>query len=173
MENWTDLYVELSEKINEKMPEVLWVDLWHNQVNFLSAEHPFRTPAIFLRFRSLGTKDQGQKQQEVNLQVDFYLYFETYLDTFHGAYNQAGALDFLKTMESIHGHFHGTTGNNYSSMRRVGFNDEETGGAGNLYKITFTCIVQDASAVKYYEETENVKFEILKENEDESFVIPG
>ena len=75
MENWTDLYLELANKIKETMPEVLWVDLWHNQVNFLSSEHPFRTPAIFLRFRSLGTKDQGQKQQEVNLQVDFYLYF--------------------------------------------------------------------------------------------------
>lgn len=170
MENWPDLYVEIATKINTDITEVLWVDLWKNQVNFLTSEHPFRTPAVFLRFRSLGTKDLGEKQQEVNLQVDFYIYYETFLDTFSGAYNQEGALEFLKIMEKIHGNFHGTAGENYSAMRRVGFNDEESSGAGNLYKISFTCLTQDTSAMKYYEETTDINLEVLKEEDD--FVIP-
>lgn len=33
MENWQDLYKELAEKITDKMPEISWVDLWHNQVS--------------------------------------------------------------------------------------------------------------------------------------------
>ncbi|WP_313214224.1 hypothetical protein [Soonwooa sp.] len=173
MENWKDLYKELSEKVNQTITGIKWIDLWSNQVNFLTAEHPFQTPALFMSFRTLQTNDMGEKQQEVNLQIDFYLYYETFLDTYHGAYNQNTALEFLDLMEAIHGGFHGTTGDNYSAMRRIGFNPEDTGGAGNLYRITFTCLLQDSSAAKYYEESENVNFEILKENEDESFVIPG
>lgn len=173
MENWKDLYIEIADKINEKMTDIRWVDLWHNQVNFLAEEHPFPTPAIFLRFRTLQTEDMGEKTQGVNLQVDFYLYYETFADTYHGGVNQQSALEFLELMEAIHGNFHGTSGENYSAMRRTGFNDEETGGAGNLYRITFTCILQDTSAQKYYEESEEIDFEILKENEDEGFVIPG
>lgn len=173
MENWPDLYVEISEKLTSNISEILWVDLWHNQVNFLTSEHSFRTPAVFLRFRTLGTEDLGDKQQKVNLQIDFYLYYETFLDTFQGAYNQSGALEFLKTMEKIHGVFHGTAGDNYSAMRRVGYNDEETGGSGNLYKITFTCLSIDTSAAKYYEESDPVDFSLSKTNSEDEYIIPG
>ena len=50
MENWTNLYRELARIIQEKIPQIYWIDLWHNQVNFLQDEHPFQTPAIFLSF---------------------------------------------------------------------------------------------------------------------------
>jgi len=173
MDNWPNLYRELSLAINQKMPEVLWIDLWHNQVNFLQEEHPFRTPAVFLGFRTLGTNDLGTRQQEVNLQVDFYLFYETFADTYSGAFNQDSALGFLDLMEKIHGTFHGTSGENYAAMRRVSFNPEDTGGAGNLYRITFTCILQDVSAVKYMEEVDAPNYELIKNIEEDTFIIPG
>lgn len=171
MENWKDLYTELAEKIKTKIPTVQWVDLWSNQVNFLETEHPFQTPAVFLSFRTLSTKDMGERQQEVNLQVDFYLFFETFLDTFQGAYNQAGALEFLELMDALHGNFHGSAGENYSAMRRVGFNAEDTGGSGNLYRMTFSCLLQDLSAMKYYDETTEVDFQLNKGEEDEYMIL--
>ena len=173
MENWIDLYTEISEKIRDSIPEVVWIDLWHNQVNFLADEHPFRTPAVFLNFRSLGTTDLGEKLQQVNLQVDFFLFYETFADTYNGAFNQDSALEFLKVMEKIHGNFHGTAGDNYSAMRRIGFNAEDTGGAGNLYKVTFGCLLEDSSAAKYYNESAEINFELLRDEEDDGYVIPG
>ena len=171
MENWQDLYTELAGKIQEKIPQINWIDLWSNQVNFLESEHPFRTPAVFLSFRTINTSDLGEKQQEVNLQVDFFLFFETFLDTYTGAYNQQSALEFLQLMDALHGNFHGTAGENYTAMRRIGFNAEDTGGSGNLYRITFSCILQDTSAMKYYDEVEDLDFEIPKDQEDD-FIIP-
>ena len=71
MENWSNLYLEMAQRIaadltseekeiygtlssiqgyEDKSP-VLWVDLWHNQVNFLAEELEFPTPAVFLSFR--------------------------------------------------------------------------------------------------------------------------
>lgn len=169
MDNWQNLYTELAEKIKDKIPEVQWIDLWSNQVNFLESEHPFQTPAVFLSFRTMQTKDLGDKLQEVQLQVDFYLFFESFLDTFHGAYNQDGALQFLQLMDALHGNFHGSAGENYTAMRRTGFNPEDTGGSGNLYRISFTCLLQDESAMKYYDEATDLDFEIDKEDD---FIIP-
>ena len=148
MENWQDLYVELAERIVEKMPEIQWVDLWHNQVGFLAEEHPFGTPAVFIGLRSSQTNDIGELVQVVDLQVDFYLYYETFLDTFQGAYNQEGALAFTKSLDALFGNFHGTSGKNYSSMRRVAFAPVDTGTAGNLYQVTFECKLSDNSAVE-------------------------
>ena len=99
MEHWQDLYIELAERISEKLPEIQWIDLWHNQVGFLAEEHPFGTPAVFIGFRSAQINDIGELVQIVDLHVDFYLYYETFLDTFQGAYNQQGALEFTKSLD--------------------------------------------------------------------------
>lgn len=164
MENWTNLYRELARIIQEKIPQIHWIDLWHNQVNFLQDEHPFQTPAIFLSFRTMMTQDLGQLQQEVNLQVDFYLFYETFADTYNGAYNQESALEFLDLMDKIQATFHGANGENFSAMRRVSFAPEDTGGAGNLYRISFSCLMQDISAMKPEEEI-NINAEFTNEKE--------
>src|SRR5690606_2012527 len=101
MQNWEDLYLEHAQMITEKIPEVRWVDLWHNQVNFLTEEHPFPTPATFLSYRILKTKDVGNKVQEVTLQVDAYFYYEIFADTYVGGINQESALDFVRVNGKI------------------------------------------------------------------------
>lgn len=149
-QNWVDLYLELAEIIAEKMPDIRWIDLWHNQVNFLSEEHPFPSPALFLGFRILSTEDQGQKTQKVRFQVDTYLFFETFADSYRGSVNQGTAVEFLKMIADTHAVLHGTSGLNYSEMRRIGFMPVDTGGAGNLYQQTFEATLMDSSAQKEY-----------------------
>jgi hypothetical protein len=144
---WTaELYKELAEKITTAIPSVLWVDLWRNQVGFLAEEDPFPTPSIFFAFRSNNMQDLSQKIQTVTLQVDCYLFFETMASSFNKSYNQDAALNFLKTIDQLQKEFHGSTGKNYTSMRRVAFNQEESGNNGNLYRITFECLCNDYSA---------------------------
>lgn len=167
-QDWvTELYKELAEKIKNSITGIEWVDLWHNQVGFLETEHPFPTPAIFMGFRSNNMQDLSQRVQKVNIQIDFYLYFETFADTFEGSYNQDTALNFLKAIGELNTLFHASVGNNYSSMKRTGFNPEETGNAGNLYRITYECASIDYTAFK---EFDNGTF---SEMTIEPFTIPG
>ncbi len=150
MENTHDfaaaLYVELSELVTSKVDGIKWADLWKNQVGFLEKEDPFPSPAIFFAFRSNDMKDMGQKVQDVNMQVDCYLFYETFADTFHGSYNREAALSFLNAVGQLNSALHGSVGNNYTSMRRIAFNQEETGNAGHLYRITYECKCIDYSA---------------------------
>lgn len=164
MQNWEDLYLEHAQMITEKIPEVRWVDLWHNQVNFLTEEHPFPTPATFLSYRILKTKDVGNKVQEVTLQVDTYFYYETFADTYVGGINQESALDFVRVNGKIYAIFQATDGENYSSMTRIGFGPVDTGNAGNLYRTSFSCIVMDYSALKPYDDHELEEIDIDHSN---------
>lgn len=147
MENWKDLYLELATELNT-IPEINWVDLWHNQVNFLDTEHPFSSPAIFLSFRSLGVEDAHKFTQNVNTQVDVYLFYETFADTAMGSANQESALDFLDTFTTINKLLHGSHGDNYGEMRRIAFTPVDTGSAHNLYRASYVCNVNDESAYK-------------------------
>lgn len=162
-QNWTKaLYKELAEKITNSIAAIEWVDLWHNQVGFLEDEHPFPTPAVFLSFRSNNLKDLSQKVQQVILQIDFYLYFETFTDTYKGSYNQDAALEFLDTIDELNKILHASSGENYTRVKRVSFNPEDTGNAGNLYRISYECLSNDYTAFVDYEDGTFADLEIEK-----------
>jgi hypothetical protein len=151
-QGWDKIYQELADKLTSNITTINWADLWHNQVGFLVEEHPFPTPAVFLAFRILSVEDLSEKTQSANLQVDVYYFYETFLDTFQGAYNGAEALNYLKTNTDIHKLLHGSSGVNYSEMRRIGFSPVDTGSSGNLYRQSFVCTVVDATAAVNYNE---------------------
>jgi hypothetical protein len=146
MQNFRKLYLELSQKIKDNLPEIEWIDLWHSQVYNLADEHPFPTPAVFLAFRSSGIKNVGLKVQQVTLQVDVFLFYETFADTYAGGINQTEAIAFLDSMDGINKVFHGSNGQEYSSMSRKGFSPVDTGGSANLYLMTYECLLMDYSA---------------------------
>ncbi len=59
MNYWTDLYTEIAEKAKDKLPEIEWVDLWHDQISYLTEELPFSTPALFIGFSTIAIDDRG------------------------------------------------------------------------------------------------------------------
>ena len=143
MQNFKNLYIELGEKINTDVPEVKWIDLWHNQITFLEDEYAFPTPAIFFSFRSNELEDTGIKVQSINMQIDVYLYYETLADTHRGSLNQQSAFAFLEILDKTFKSLHGSSGVNFNNMRRLSFGTVDTGGAGNLYRSTYEAVVQD------------------------------
>lgn len=161
MEYWNELYKEIAEKITTMLPEIRWCDLWHEQINYLTEELPFPTPAVFLSFNTLSTEDKGLLVQDCNVQIDMYLYYETFTDTYSGSYNQNAALEFLTELTKLHALFHGKSGENYSAMRRTDMRREDSGDAGNLYRISFECVVTDYSAQKIFNESTNPNAEVI------------
>lgn len=148
MSTWKNLYTEIAQRITEHAPEVKWVDLWHNQISFMEEEHPFGTPAVFLDFRILNVTGMGGQNQQLEAQVGMYVFYETFLDTFDGAYNQDDALVYLDLLTQLQERFHGSNGTSYSEMTRTGLQPIDTGNAGNLYLITFSCGLIDTAAAQ-------------------------
>ncbi|GIZ09998.1 hypothetical protein [Flavobacterium sp. UMI-01] len=170
MQNFKELYKELATLLTGKIEAIEWLDLWNSQVYNLEGEHPFPAPALFLAFRSNQMQDAGAKMQKVEMQVDVFLFYETFLDTYKGAYNEDGALAFLDIIDEVNKLLHGSTGIGYSNMRRISFSPVDTGGAGNLYTITYKCELIDYSASKEWEEGEFLDVAI-EPKEDNNYII--
>jgi hypothetical protein len=163
---WSDLYKELAGRITANLEGIQWVDLWHEQVNYLTEELPFPTPAVFIGLRATGMDDAGKLVQQCGIQVDMYLFYETFSDTYIGSSNQSGALEFLEELTRLYALFHGKPGEHYSSMRRVDMSREDSGGAGNLYRISFECLVTDYGAQQLFTEVENPEAELEVTKDD-------
>jgi hypothetical protein len=158
---WTELYKEIAEKITANIEQIKWVDLWHEQVNYLTEELPFPTPAVFIGFNTNGIDNNGKLVQQCNVQLDLWLFYETFTDTYDSSLNQDDAMEFLERLTELHALFHGKSGEHYSEMRRIDMNREESGGAGNLYRISFECLVTDYSAQKLFTEVQMPKRELV------------
>jgi len=145
LENLEDLSPELVAEL-AAVPDVEYIDLWHEQTDHLDEEHPFPTPAVFIAFNTLDTEDNGVLVQDMKLQLDLYVFWETFSDTYDGAVMQEEALNYLNLLTVLNVLFHGYTSDNFSTLRKTGFQRMDSGGAGNLYRVSFECPVRDYSA---------------------------
>lgn len=149
-----DDYAELRGRL-EALPDFEHIDLWHDQVNYLDEELPFPTPAIFFEFNTQRTDDAGELMQTADLQVDMHVFWETFSDTYEGAVMQEDALCYLDLLLLVGLMFHGRSGNTYHQLRRTGLHREESGGAGNLYRISFETNVTEFSGINLLQRMQN------------------
>lgn len=186
---WTDCYIELKDIIRnregflslipdeysdlrERMvnaPEIEHIDMWHEQVSFLDEEHEFPSPAVFIEFNTLDIEDEGLLVQRLHTQIDFRLFFETFADTYDGAIMQKEALSFLDLLTLLGMMFHGKTGNNFGTLRRTHVGREDSGGAGNMYRISFECDIMDYTTMELSSQVDMKNREIKISNES----VPG
>lgn len=167
-----NLYTELCTCI-ATIPAIKHIDLWHNQINHLDIndEHPWVAPAVFLNFRWRTTQDIGKHQQDGELQIDVYLFYESFLDTHHKAWNQGSALAFLDLLDELNKILHGSHGNSYEQMTKQTIEPIDTGNAGNLYRMTYSAIGRDYSAAAEDCEANVGSIEVYRNDDETPFFI--
>lgn len=132
------------------LPAIEHVDLWHDQVDYLSEEHPFPTPAVFFGFTTLNVADNGELMQTTDLQVDIYVFWETFADTYNDAVMKEEALMYLDLLLMVGLMFHGRSGEHFHQMRRSGTYRQESGGSGNLYRLQFQTNITEFSGLNLH-----------------------
>lgn len=132
------------------LPAIEHVDLWHDQVDYLSEEHPFPTPAVFFGFTTLNVADNGELMQTTDLQVDIYVFWETFADTYNDAVMKEEALMYLDLLLMVGLMFHGRSGEHFHQMRRSGTYRQESGGSGNLYRLQFQTNISEFSGLNLH-----------------------
>jgi hypothetical protein len=164
IQSFEEIYIELCDVIAQHMPHILWQDLWSDQITLIDGEHAWEAPAIFWEFRSPSMQDLQEGAQLVDIQIDVYLYYETFLDTAHETYNQGDALEYLKDLSKINEVLHGYMGEHIDHLRRESFSRVDTGGFGNLYRVTYMASTRDHSASKLHGQEELGGVEVTRQD---------
>lgn len=164
-DEFLSLIPEEEQALYERMaalPAIEHVDLWHDQVDYLSEEHPFATPAVFFGFTTLNVNDNGELMQTTDLQVDIYVFWETFADTYNDAVMKEEALMYLDLLLMVGLMFHGRSGEHFHQMRRSGTYRQESGGSGNLYRLQFQTNITEFSGLNLhtYVKDENKEVEV-------------
>ena len=164
-DEFLSLIPEEEKSLYERMsalPAIEHEDLWHDQVDYLSEEHPFPTPAVFFGFTTLNVADNWELMQTTDLQVDIYVFWETFADTYNDAVMKEEALMYLDLLLMVGLMFHGRSGEHFHQMRRSGTFRQESGGSGNLYRLQFQTNITEFSGLNLhtYVKDENKEVEV-------------
>lgn len=147
LDSMEDLSPELANELAE-VPDVRYIDLWHEQTDNLEEESLFPTPSVFIGFNTLDISDIGILAQDIDLQIDLYVFWETYSDTYNEAVMQEDALKYLNLLTLLGMMLHGKSGKYFGTLRRTHVGRVESGGAGNLYRISFECKIRDYTTME-------------------------
>lgn len=147
LDSMEDLSPELANELAE-VPDVRYIDLWHEQTDNLEEESMFPTPAVFIGFNTLDISDIGILAQDIDLQIDLYVFWETYSDTYNEAVMQEDALNYLNLLTLLGMMLHGKSGKHFGTLRRTHVGRVESGGTGNLYRISFECKIRDYTTME-------------------------
>ncbi|MCT4580825.1 MAG: hypothetical protein N4A35_05350 [Flavobacteriales bacterium] len=141
----TEAYKEIATILTNEIADIAWIDMWHNQINFLEDEYAFPFPAVFLSFRAGEMEDISKGDQNIDTFIDVYLAFETLADTYQGAFNQQSALEFGNILQKIHQSLHTRSGVHFGTLRRMSFAPIDTGTGIMLYRVTYNGMIGDCS----------------------------
>lgn len=163
-QDWLEAYLELCAIFRAEVPEIQHIDLWYDQLNYADEEYPYPEKCLFMEFNTVGIETLGGNVQDLNTQVRFIFAFDTLSDSYDQSDNQAIALSFGKVMRKIHKTLQGRSGNNFSSLNRVGMGKELAPASCITYAQTYSTIIRDYSALQVTDTTQlqNVKVEIEK-----------
>ena len=140
LDGMEDLSPELASELAD-VPDVRYIDLWHEQIDNLEGEHLFPTPAVFIGFNTLDISD-------IDLQIDLYVFWESFSDTYNEAIMQEDALNYLNLLTVLGMMLHGKSGTHFGTLRRTHVGRVDSGGAGNLYRISFECKIRDYTTME-------------------------
>jgi len=152
-QDWTGAYKELCDIITSEVEEVKHTDLWYEQVSHDMDEYPYPPSSVFFDFNASSIETIGIKAQDMSMQIRVIYAFDTLSDTFKGSLNQSIALSFNPVLRKIHKVLQNKSGDNFSSLNRIGFGRVPAVNGCICYAQTYACIIRDYSAT---DETETV-----------------
>lgn len=165
LQDWGGAYEELATLITTKVPEIVHVDLYHGQDEFIDADGnwiPFRSPAVFLEFNAADIQELGELRQGILMDIGVYLYFETTADSHHTSIGKARALQFIGLLRKLYRHLHNASGTHFGPLSRVAMNRKPGGPAAIVYRQVFRCYMLDYAATPNYNEATVSNLELRK-----------
>ena len=152
-QDWGEAYKELCDLIKNNteptlgIEEVLHVDMWHEQVNYLAEEYPFPPNSVFIRFQTKSITTNANKVQDLNMEITFFFVLDTLADTYQTAETQPLALSFIQTCKKIHKVMQGRSGLNFSNLDRNDMGNYPAPEYLIVFYQTYTTIIRDMSAM--------------------------
>ena len=119
-----------------------WIDIWKAQVGTSKEKkYPFNFPAAFISTRRINWSDMVGNVKEGTTQIEVFLFFDKYQDTFDGATDEDDSLLINDTVEQVANDLHWIETDPFKELTEVADEDLTTAYNRPAFKLTFETII--------------------------------
>lgn len=132
----------IATKINATA--VQWVDVWKAQVGSKDAkelQYPFPFPASFISIKRITWEDMTGDAKEGTVEIDVYLFFEKFGDTFEGATDKDDSFADIDLVETIADDLHWIEDSPFKELTQTAEEDLTDRYERPAHKLSFQTIV--------------------------------
>ncbi len=143
-----ELFLALAAQLQDKIPELVWIDLYSRQFENLSESYASLLPAVLIEV-AVDWSGVSKGVQNGSTLVVLHVGQDCYEDTYSQSPQQAEALARLFDLpQRIYVALQGLTGATFSGLERTRSEPDTDYTNLNVQRITFRTIISDAEAVQ-------------------------
>jgi hypothetical protein len=142
------IYLAVIEQLKRDIPEIMYYDLWNQNIEFIQEETAWDRPAVFIEFLPIEWRTAGAGIQQADIVFHLHVATDWNAPAHDGSTYQDEALQVFDLLDRIHRSLYNMRGEGYNSCKRLksstNHNHEEI--MENIE--TYGIHVDDRSAIK-------------------------
>jgi hypothetical protein len=114
------IYLALSERLKASGLGILRISLWNNDLERITANTAFRTPAVFIEFEPIEWRQRSLGARDADVRVHLHIITRTSATPEKGGKYQTQALAHLDLADRINAVVQGFSGDGFNTFTLVG-----------------------------------------------------
>lgn len=114
----SEILQQIKNRIEEKMPQVVFADLYRDQDLYGDDHYPFPLPAVFVEFTGIDWSNQARGHQMGDCVVRIHLLVHDVRDTFSGSESEQQGMDELDMVYELWNCLEGMSGEGFGALNR-------------------------------------------------------
>jgi hypothetical protein len=111
------IFQAICARLSERVPEIMFIDLWNNNVAVLSGGAVWPMPAVFVEFETIEWRQQNNGARRGNVAVRLHLVTRAVNTHGHNDVRASEALAFFDLIDRINTAMQGLRGDNFSGFQ--------------------------------------------------------
>ena len=149
------LYQSIVTRLQNEVPELLWIDMECGQLEFPEENYPVQFPALLIDISETQWSSVGNGVQVGDVTVQIRVAFDIYEDTHADAPDIETALQRLQLMNKIHSKLHNFEGKilpdgsdtHFNKMERIRTSSERRDDGLKVFTMLYTLNMRDQHAM--------------------------
>lgn len=111
------IFQAVATRLSERVPEILFVDLWNENLRMLDGGAVFPLPAVFVEFEPIEWRQQNNGARRGDVAVRLHIVTRAWAAHGHTAPGMSAALEFLGLAERVGAAMQGLRGDGFSGFQ--------------------------------------------------------
>ncbi|MDL2315050.1 hypothetical protein LJC16_02190 [Bacteroidales bacterium OttesenSCG-928-C19] len=145
------LFEAIADRLEDKIPELKWIDWEAGQIDYQDEEYPFQFPCCFIDIEGVEWGNVGERLMIGKATVNLRVCFDIYEDFNNKSPDRKHALKHLRLINKIQKHIQHFSGEHFNQLNKVRTFPDKRADQYKCINLVYQCGIRDNFGMVDYE----------------------